>query len=79
MRWYYKLLERGENFYIYAYSRESKNFDGRIRYDIDGGTPVMIEPSKADLDSKLSQKSALNHFWKVIKNDFPVECSVCCG
>lgn len=79
MRWYYKLLETGERFYIYAYSRESKDFDGIIRYDVETESPVMVKPSEMDINSELSQEIALSHFWKVINNDFPKECSVCCG
>lgn len=79
MRWYFRLLEQGATFYLYAYSRESKDFDGRIRYDTETETISVTIPCAADRDSEWLQEKARNHFWKVIRDGFPQERSVCCG
>ena len=79
MRWYYKLIERGERYFIYAYSRECKKYDGRIKYDINSKNVDMITPSHEDSKSVWAQQKALEHFNKVIINSFPEDCSVCCG
>ena len=79
MRWYYKLIEKGINFYLYAYSRESKDFDGQIRFDTETGKTTLVTPSAVDMDSKFLQGKAQEHFWKVVRDGFPEERSVCCG
>ena len=78
MRWYYKLLEKAGGFYVYAYSRESRDYDGRIRFAEASQSSEMITPAKGD-DNKLLQEMALSHFWRVINEGFPAERSVCCG
>ena len=79
MRWYYKLIEKAGGFYVYAYSRESKDYDGRIRWEEASNTSEMVTPAKGDTESKLLQDMAISHFWRVISEGFPAERSVCCG
>ena len=78
MRWYYKLLEDQLGYFLYAYSRESKDYSGRIRYDKASGTAEVTLRCEADEDDYDTQK-ALEHFQKVINDSFPEERSVCCG
>ena len=79
MQWYYKLLEQAGGFYLYAYSREGKDYDGRIRCAEKSGNSELIVPAKGDAENKLLQEMALSHFWRVISEGFPSERSVCCG
>lgn len=78
MRWYYKLMEDQLAYFLYAYSRESMDYSGRIRYDKESGVFEVTLRCKADEDDYDTQK-ALDHFWKVINDGFPDERSVCCG
>lgn len=79
MRWYYKMLEKTPAYYRYAYSRESKDYDGIIVYYIATGKAEIEKPCAVDSDSKLKAQSAIDHFWFVVDDGFPDERSVCCG
>ena len=74
MRWYYKLLEKAGGSYVYAYSRESRDYDGRIRFTEASQSSEIITPAKGD-DNKLLQAMALSHFGSVINEGFPAERS----
>ena len=78
MRWYYKLLRKDGNQYFYAYSTESKEYDGIIFYDTEAGEPIMIQAC-ADDDNDFSKAWALRHFYIIIRENFPDELSVCIG
>lgn len=79
MRWYFKMLEKTPMYYRYAYSRESKDLDGEIIYFIATKEARIEKPCLADKDSQLKAKTAIDHFWTVVKEKFPYERSVCCG
>lgn len=79
MRWNYKLIDHSEKMYIYAYSRESNKLDGRIKYDISAGKATIMKPSKEDENILKAQKKAIEHFYTVVRENFPGERSVCCG
>ena len=79
MRWYYKLIEETPMYYRYVYSRESKDYDGVIIY-FKATENVKLEiPCAIDKDSDHGKECACEHFWKVVKDNFPEERSVCCG
>lgn len=79
MIWYYKIIEHSEKMYIYAYSRESNKLDGRIKYDSVTGKTTIVTPSIEDKNSLKAQKKTLEHFYTVVKENFPEERSICCG
>lgn len=79
MYWCYKLVEKTESQYIYAYSRGNKELDGLICYDINTKKPTLIRACAADVGMNRSSDGAIARFRKVVKRNFPAECSVCCG
>lgn len=79
MRWYYKIIEKTPAYYRYAYSRESKDYDGVIIYYIATGEAIVEKPCIGDAESKAKMESAIAHFWYVVDDAFPEERSVCCG
>ena len=79
MRWKYKLIEKSDRIYIYAYSRETDDLDGVISYDLETKQAQLIKPCKGDERSNITKEMALEHFWKVINEGFPEYRYVCCG
>ena len=79
MRWRYKLKEKSERIFIYAYSRETSDLDGLITYDVEKQTASIMRPSSLDRNSKKAQTKALQHFATVVEKGFPEEQYICCG
>lgn len=79
MRWYYKLIENTPMYYKYAYSRESKEYDGIIIYYKRTEQIVLEQACSIDKDSDSGKEAACDHFWRVVQDNFPDERSVCCG
>lgn len=79
MQWWYKLLFEDESKYVYGYSRESKECDGRIVYSKKDGIAIMEKPSKKDEAYETSAEASLEHFYYVVEEGFPKERHVCCG
>lgn len=71
MQWYYKKTEFKDNIYTYAYSHESKDYDGIIIYNIDNQKGEVTKPCKDDEGSKFAQNWSYEHFYKVIDENFP--------
>ena len=78
MRWHYKLIEKTPAFYRYAYSRESKLYDGELIYYIQSGKTEVVKPCAKD-DMEIKTESARIHFQSVIEAEFPEQYSVSCG
>lgn len=79
MRWKYKMVEKSNRLYIYAYSRETDMLDGMISFDREKHEALIIKPSNNDKNSKKAQDKAMEHFEAVINENFPIELYVCCG
>ena len=79
MQWWYKLIEEDESKYVYAYSRESKECDGRIVYLKKDDVAIMEKPSKKDEAYETSAEASHEHFYYVVKEGFPKKRHVCCG
>lgn len=79
MRWKYHLTDKSKRIYVYAYSRESDELDGLISFDVEKQSASMMRPSKTDVSSKNAQAKAIEHFWTVVNEGFPVERYVSCG
>ena len=79
MRWKYKLLEKSDRLYVYAYSRETDDLDGLISYDFKTDQARLVRPCKGDEGSKMAERSALSHFQTVVNEGFPAYRYVCCG
>lgn len=79
MYWYFELLEKTQNGYIYRYSTENDALDGLIEYDERTDVSEVIRPSEVDKDSERRQIKALQSFANVILEGFPVKRQVCCG
>lgn len=48
MYWYFELLEKTQNGYIYRYSTENDALDGLIECDLKSGDMWVVRPSEAD-------------------------------
>lgn len=79
MQWWYKLIEEDDSKYVYAYSRESKECDGRIVYLKKEGIAIIEKPSKKDEAYETSAEASLVHFYTIVQEGFPKEYHVCCG
>lgn len=79
MRWFYRIKEKHKDYIEYFYSRESKNYDGIIRFYFKDNTIKVIKPCIIDSDNIFLEGKAIEHFYKVIDENFPDEKSVACG
>ena len=79
MRWYYKLVEKTPAYYRYAYSRESKKYDGVIVFFTATEVVKIDKPCDLDSGSNIKAEKAADHFWSVVNDGFPNEKEVCCG
>lgn len=80
MQWWYKLLKKTLQEYVYMYSRECKDLDGVLTYDIVSGEAKMIIASASDMGSAKSEAASLRLFYAHVVNEgFPEERHVCCG
>lgn len=79
MRWIYKLIEKSERIFIYAYARESEELDGRISYDTKTGRITVTKPCTKDKGKSYCLEKAAEHFQRVIEDNFPDERHVDCG
>ena len=79
MRWYFRFLKLENGTYYYSYSTESKEYDGVISYNEARDEPEIVKPCSFDKGSDWSCNRTLQHFWKVIQENFPKERSVLCG
>lgn len=80
MRWWFIKLNENERMIEYAYSRETKDYDGRIVYSKIDKVARMAKPSETDEGSKRLETQSLSHFYgQVVNEGFPDERYVCCG
>lgn len=79
MHWYFELLKKTQNGYVYRYSTDCDALDGLIEYDERTDESEVIRPSEVDKDSERRQIKALRSFANVIFEGFPVKRHVCCG
>ncbi len=79
MRWIYKLIEKTDSHYLYAYAREREDLDGEISYDVLKGISTVIKPCGKDIRKEYCSKKAIEHFQHVIDEGFPEERHVDCG
>ena len=79
MRWVYKLIEYTKSAYFYAYARESDQRDGIIMFDRGTGMITVTNPCEKDMGKEYCIEKAIEHFQKVIDDNFPVERHVDCG
>ena len=79
MRWFFKKIQETADEFVYAYSRESREFDGKIRINKNTGEAWMSQPSAADANSPFSQKAACAKAFRLKVNGFPDDLNVCCG
>ncbi len=79
MRWIFKLIEKSERIYIYAYSRESDLLDGIISYDANNRKTTIAKPCSNDVGDEFLINWAIEHFQRVVNEGFPDERHVDCG
>ncbi len=79
MRWIYRLIEKKDNIYFYAYARESSFLDGIISYDVIEEDINVIKPCSNDAGDDFYIHYSEEHFYHVIKDNFPEERHVDCG
>jgi len=79
MWWYYEKISETADTMIYAYSRENRNLDGRMKIDRKTGKAEMLQPSAEDVDSTYAQKAACRKAYQLMKSNFPVNKMIACG
>ncbi len=79
MRWIFKLIEKSKRIIIYAYARESDDLDGVISFDTLTGKTTVGKPCAKDKGKNYCIEKAIEHFQRVIEEDFPPERHVDCG
>ena len=79
MRWFFKKISEAADEFVYAYSRESREFDGEIRISKKTGEARMTRPSAVDAVSPFSQKAACLKACRLKLENFPEVMNVCCG
>ena len=79
MRWFFKQTRFQNGIYEYAYSHETKDYDGLIRYDSATKKLEVAKPCLDDFKSNFAQEWSLMHFHKVINKGFPETLSVITG
>ena len=67
----YQRIEKKENTYRYAYSRESRELDGIIMYDTDDDTTIIEKPCAKDMGSKFAIMNTIENFDLIIEEGFP--------
>ena len=79
MHWWFELIEKTENTYVYAYSRQSRLLDGIIVYYIDTEEWEMTRESVTDEGKDSFLDWSLEKFCWVVDEGFPASRHVCCG
>ena len=79
MHWWYKLIEKREDGYVYAYSCESDILDGIITYHASSNKVEMTKESATDEGSPRRLKRSIDHFYILVRENFPEIRHVCCG
>ena len=82
MRWIYKLIEKRDDLYIYAYARESETLDGIIYYYVLEEKTEVIKLCTNDINlgfPDFLKEKAKQQFYHVIKDGFPAVRHVDCG
>ncbi len=79
MWWYYEKISETSDVVLYAYSRENRNLDGRIKIDKKTGEAQMIQPSVEDVDGEFAQKAACRKTYHLMKENFPDNRMIACG
>lgn len=79
MRWFFKVIAETVDEFVYAYSRENREFDGRIRINKKSGSATIEYPSAEDANSDFAQTVVCAKAYRLKMNNFPDALSVCCG
>lgn len=79
MQWWYRFLRKVGSIYYYAYSCESKAYDGIISFSVDTQTARIEKPSVIDQDSEWMLDRSLRHFYQAIEKGITDEMHICCG
>lgn len=78
MWWIFEKLEDNNNFVLYAYSRETKELDDRIRYDKANESMQVITPCHDD-SSEFALEKAIERMHYLVSNGFPQRKMFACG
>lgn len=79
MHWWYKLIEKRDDVYIYAYSCESDILDGIITYHIANNTAEITKESVTDEGKPRRLKRSVEHFYTLVRENLPEIRHICCG
>lgn len=80
MIWYFVKDSESPEFIVYRYSRESKDLDGKIRYNKITGIAVICNPCINDINSKFAQERSISKFNNhVVCEGFPERRQVATG
>ena len=78
MRWKYSFISFEDGVYRYSYIRENAAEEGIISYNTFSGR-VEVEKMCSIDDSEYCREKAIEHFYKVINENFPKERKIWCG
>lgn len=78
MWWMFEKLDDSVDFVLYAYSRGTKELDGRIKYDKTNESIQVITPCHGD-SSEFAIGKAIERMHNLADNGFPQQKMIACG
>lgn len=79
MHWWYKFIEKRGDDYVYAYSCESDVLDGVIVYSTARQKAAVEKESYTDKGIERRVNRSVQHFYILVRENFPEIRHVCCG
>ena len=79
MWWWFEKLEESDERVLYAYSRESRQADGRIEVNKKTHDIKLLLPCESDRGSSFCQSRACDKVYRLIDKHYPDKCQIACG
>ena len=79
MWWWFEKLEESDERVFYAYSRESRQADGRIEVNKKTQDIKLLLPCESDRGSSFCQSRACDKVYRLIDKHYPDKCQIACG
>lgn len=79
MWWIFDKISQIGDVVLYAYSRESRDLDGRISINQNSKEITLVRPCAADFNSAFNQEVAVEKAWRIIALGYPDHRQIACG
>ena len=79
MWWMFDKISQIDDAVLYAYSRESRDLDGRISINPITKEITLVQPCAADSGSAFNQEAAVEKAWRIIALGYPDHRQIACG